>query len=632
MRVHTPKSHSWLQGLTIAAAFSPSGVFAATPNTFEVVGTTGVSAQQFFVGGVNKVYILDKVENNPTRLAGTNKPAWATEYDLRTNTFRTMEVATNTFCAGGAALGNGTWISVGGNKAVTSGGLDGVNLAAPYYNDDGAKSIRLIDPCDNDTKCQWVVNPGGALLQAKRWYPTVETLEDGSVIIIGGCTDGGYVNDANQNIPTVEYFPSKGQPNKLNFLLTTLPANLYTLTWLLPSGNLFLQSNLGTEIYDYKNNIEYPLSNIPHAVRTYPASGATAMLPLTPKNNYTATILFCGGTNLQPDQWVLTFNIAAYPADKTCVKMTPDVSTTWEEEDYLFEGRSMGQFVMMPDGRLWMGNGIAKGTAGYGNTSWAIGQSFGDVPLLAPAYYDPNAAKGSRWSRPMANATVPRLYHSVASLLADGSILTAGSNPNADYIAPNTANYPYATEYRAEKFYPDYFNRARPTPSGLPTTLSYGGNYFNVSLKSSDLGKQSSALSKSIVSVVRTGYSTHAMNMGQRYLQLNSTYTLNDDGSGVLHVSQMPPCVACFPPGPAMMFVVVDGVPSIGVMVMVGNGKIGTQPTAAAPDLPGTITDWTSSSSTTSTSKNAKNSSSSVLVLPSLPVVLLVICALLQLM
>ncbi|PLW41796.1 hypothetical protein PCANC_11520 [Puccinia coronata f. sp. avenae] len=108
MRVHTPKSHSWLQGLTIAAAFSPSGVFAATPNTFEVVGTTGVSAQQFFVGGVNKVYILDKVENNPTRLAGTNKPAWATEYDLRTNTFRTMEVATNTFCAGGAALGNGT--------------------------------------------------------------------------------------------------------------------------------------------------------------------------------------------------------------------------------------------------------------------------------------------------------------------------------------------------------------------------------------------------------------------------------------------------------------------------------------------------------------------------------------------
>lgn len=81
-------------------------------------------------------------------------------------------------------LGNGTWLSVGGNKAVTSGGLDGTNLAGPYFNDDGAKSIRLLDPCDNDTNCQWVVNPGGSLLQAKRWYPTVETLEDGSVVIV----------------------------------------------------------------------------------------------------------------------------------------------------------------------------------------------------------------------------------------------------------------------------------------------------------------------------------------------------------------------------------------------------------------------------------------------------------------
>ncbi|KNE87607.1 hypothetical protein PSTG_19006, partial [Puccinia striiformis f. sp. tritici PST-78] len=107
---------------------------------------------------------------------------------------------------------------------------------------------------------------------------------------------------------------------------------------------------------------------------------------------------------------------------------------------------------------------------------------------------------------------------------------------------------------------------------------------------SGDLGKQSSALPKTYVSIIRTGYSTHAMNMGQRYLQLNSTYSVNQDGSGVLHVSQMPPCVACFPPGPAMMFVVVDGVPSNGVMVMVGTGQLGTQPTAAAADLPGTIT------------------------------------------
>jgi hypothetical protein len=51
--------------------------------------------------------------------------------------------------------------------------------------------------------------------------------------------------------------------------------------------------------------VETPLDNIPDAVRVYPASAGTIMLPLTPANNYTATILFCGGSNVTPDQYVL---------------------------------------------------------------------------------------------------------------------------------------------------------------------------------------------------------------------------------------------------------------------------------------------------------------------------------------
>lgn len=131
---------------------------------------------------------------------------------------------------------------------------------------------------------------------------------------MGGCDYGGYVNDAGQNNPTYEFYPSKGGPVGMNILLTTLPANLFPLIWLLPSGttnsfsvecipdltfsfwnlvgNIFVQTNLGTEIFDYKNNIEYTLPAMPHAVRTYPGSAATAMMPLTPANNWTATILF----------------------------------------------------------------------------------------------------------------------------------------------------------------------------------------------------------------------------------------------------------------------------------------------------------------------------------------------------
>lgn len=91
----------------------------------------------------------------------------------------------------------------------------------------------------------------------------------------------------------------------LNLLTRTLPANLYPLTYLLPSGLLFINANLGNTIFDYKNQIEHDIADVPHAVRTYPGSAATAMMPLTPANNWTATLVFCGGTNLQPDQWTL---------------------------------------------------------------------------------------------------------------------------------------------------------------------------------------------------------------------------------------------------------------------------------------------------------------------------------------
>ena len=39
--------------------------------------------------------------------------------------------------------------------------------------------------------------------------------------------------------------------------------------------------------------------------------------------------------------------------------------------------------------------------------------------------------------------------------------------------------------------------------------------------------------------------------MGQRMLQLDTTYTGNADNSATLHVGQMPPNPATFPPGPA---------------------------------------------------------------------------------
>jgi hypothetical protein len=39
-----------------------------TPGTFEIVGNSGVSAQQLFLGTDNRVYIVDKTENNPPKV------------------------------------------------------------------------------------------------------------------------------------------------------------------------------------------------------------------------------------------------------------------------------------------------------------------------------------------------------------------------------------------------------------------------------------------------------------------------------------------------------------------------------------------------------------------------------------
>lgn len=148
-------------------------------------------------------------------------PAWATEYDLATNTFRTMDVYSNSFCAGGIALGNGTWLNVGGNQAIGYGGNAVTAGTTPYDDYDGGMAIRLLDTCD-DQSCNWIDDPA-LYMTSRRWYPTLETLEDGSAMILGGCQYGGYVNSGNtQNNPTVEVSRGVLLIPTLNTLLTEI--------------------------------------------------------------------------------------------------------------------------------------------------------------------------------------------------------------------------------------------------------------------------------------------------------------------------------------------------------------------------------------------------------------------------
>lgn len=167
------------------------------------------------------------------------------------------------------------------------------------------------------------------------------------------------------------------------------------------------------------------------------------------------------------------------------------------------------------------------GTAGYGNQSWAIGQSYADNPALTPAIYDPSASAGNRWSRDgLSASTIPRMYHSSATLLPDGtyfkdlreyvhltpragSVFVSGSNPNTDYNV--ASDIKYKTEYRSERFYPSYYNERRPQPVGLLKQLSYGGPSFTVSLSSDDLFGDVDNIKDASVVILRPGFSTHGM-------------------------------------------------------------------------------------------------------------------------
>ncbi|KAF8674141.1 Glyoxal oxidase [Rhizoctonia solani] len=604
------------------ALFNAAPTFAQEAGSIVQVGDTLVSAMMMLLGNEEKVYMMDKVEGNAQIING--HPAWGAEWDIATNKATPMDMNSNVFCASGMHFPNGSFATFGGNGAIGPGGNVGSvsewgsGVYDETYKDyDGTKAIRILDPCTTGN-CAWFDNANVLAMQRKRWYSTAEPLADGSIILIGGFVNGGYINRNTPNIdpayeggaaePTYEYWPSRYSPPRvMQFMIDTSGLNSYAHAFLMPSGKIFAQANYSTIMWDHDQNIETKLPDMPgRVIRVYPASGAVAMKPLTPENNWTPDILFCGGSDMPEDAWgnysYPNINTWDYPASTDCHSIIPEPTDnsapTYVKDDDLPDPRTMGQFILLPDGTMLVINGAANGTAGYaqatgqtalyGDMPW--GMSLASAPVFKPVIYDPTKPSGKRWSdKGLSESKIPRLYHSSAILLPDASVLVAGSNPNVD-VNLTTA---FPTEYRAEIFYPPYFANisSRPVPHNLPTKLGYGGDSFDIELgPESYAGNANDAAKATKVVLVRPGFTTHAMNMGQRYVQLNNTFTVSDTGNITLHVSQVYPNPNLLQPGPVLMFVVVHGLPSVGKMLTVGTGKIEAQPTAAIAELPASVT------------------------------------------
>ncbi|KAJ7784693.1 putative copper radical oxidase [Mycena metata] len=616
-----------LVALWLAILLDP--VRASLGGTFADGGNTQVSAMMMFVGNAEKVYILDKAEGNAAQING--HAAWGAVWDINTHEATVMDVVTNSFCASGFHLPNGSF-APGGNIGSEKNSAGSGAWDATYQDFDGGQAIRILNPCtDSDnfasTECQWFDNAAVLSMQKRRWYSAAEALADGTIAIIGGFVNGGgnYPNtdpttSGGAAEPTYEFYPANGQaPQIMNFMVKTSGLNAYAHTFLLASGNLFLQANFSTTIWNPTTNTEQALPDMPgQVIRVYPASGGVAML-----RSSSAVV-----RNMPDASWgdysFPAINTWDYPASKDCQRITPEpaggAAAAYVQDDSMLESRTMGQFIILPTGKLLMVNGGNNGTAGYAT---ATGQTanFADMPFAmslasgpvgTPAIYDPDAPAGSRWSNAgLQSSSIARLYHSSALLLPDASVLIAGSNPNVDVNISSAVTFP--TQYKAEIFYPPYFSAStRPVPSGIPSTISYGGTGFDVTIPSSSYsGNSTDAAANTTVALLRPGWTTHAMNMGQRYMQLNNTYTVNKDASITLHVSQAHPNANLFQPGPAWVYVVVNGIPSNGTAVIVGSGSVGTQPSSPAALLPDSVTLASASGSGSDSSTGSSSASSS---------------------
>ena len=110
-------------------------------------------------------------------------------------------------------------------------------------------------------------------------------------------------------------------------------------------------------------------------------------------------------------------------------------------------GRKLLCPTILPNGRVLM----------IGGSSLA-----NENPVYIPEMFDP--VTGAWTSLPA--ATVPRVYYTVALLLPDGSVWTAGSTPTRD-----------TAEVRTEVYKPDYFfSGTRPTISASPLVGDYGNS------------------------------------------------------------------------------------------------------------------------------------------------------------
>lgn len=314
--------------------------------------------------------------------------------------------------------------------------------------------------------------------------------------------------------------------------------------------------------------------------------GTAALCPMLPEEKYRARILLLGMEKdlemvfTEADIKALRQNFQNFP-----MKIWKEIPGRKLAPGRTNKDRNHGIATILPNGNIFLSGGIERSRGDFLQVvTDANGQETVDYGSLIarPADISPdtNAVLHPDLFNPFTNtwqqlepATVVRNYHSIALLLPDGSVMTGGSNLDAQSSLNSSKPNAEGRERRLERYYPAYFRFVRPqlrhpSPEKVwPDIPNYAyKQYIKIAYQAEE--------PISAVVMVRCGSVTHGFDADQRLVGLEFRPPADSRFVQGIIEAQMPPDGSIAPPGPYMLFVLTgdfrkgQGVPSHGAFCL----------------------------------------------------------------
>jgi hypothetical protein len=404
------------------------------------------------------------------------------------------------FCGGDTFLADGRLLSAGGNLAYN----DGNNL--------GQRETAVFNPVSE----QWT---RAATMQVGRWYPTLITLGDGRILTVSG------KNDTNGDLNRIFelYDPQTDAWQRLVDPQIAFPGlPFYAHLFLQADGRVFFTGGRMDDERPQPAGIldlaQSPIGFRPVVSQVTPTLRNQSASVLVPPAQDQQVMIIGGGP---PDDVT-----SATGSTERIDLLDPDPAFALSMP--LSLPRMHLNAVLLPDRTVFVSGG-------------AINHEEAGVPPIArlqSEIYDPRT---DQW-QPAASATVIRMYHSVALLMPDATVVTASGNPPpyGDQVAwteqPNE-------ELKIEVFSPPYlFGSPRPQITASPTEWAYATTVLIDTPAADDV---------LWAELIRPGSTTHAFDNAQRLIDL--PFTINGQGQLTATTPDNPDLS---PPGWYMLFLV----------------------------------------------------------------------------